>query len=65
VKISIELSEEQSKILQDAADRLGLKPEKLARASLVDLMGLLPEDFQQAADYVLKKNEALSRRLSG
>jgi len=32
---------------------LGLKPEELARASLADLLGLLQEDFQKAAGYVL------------
>jgi hypothetical protein len=64
VKIFIELTDEQAKILQNAADRLGLKPEELARASLADLMGLLQEDFQEAAGYVLKKNEELYRWLS-
>ena len=64
MKISIKLSSEQAKILQNAADRLGLKPEELARASLADLLGLLQEDFQKAAGYVLKKNEELYRRLS-
>lgn len=49
MRISLELSSEQAKILQDAADRLGLKPEELARASLADLIGLLQEDFQKAA----------------
>jgi len=64
MRISIELSSEQAKILQNAADRLGLKPEELARASLADLMGWLQEDFQKAAGYVLHKNEELYRRLS-
>lgn len=64
MRISIELSNEQARILQNAADRLGVKPEELARASLADLMGLLQEDFQKAADYVLRKNEGLYRRLS-
>jgi hypothetical protein len=64
VKVSIELSEEQAKILQDAADRLGLRPEELAQASLADLLGWLQADFQKAAGYVLNKNEELYRRLS-
>jgi hypothetical protein len=65
VKVSIELSEEQANILQDAADRLGLRPEELAQASLADLLGWLQADFQKAAGYVLQKNEELYRRLSG
>ena len=64
MKVSIELSEEQAKILQDAADRLGLRPEELAQASLADLLGWLQADFQKAAGYVLNKNEELYRRLS-
>jgi antitoxin FitA len=64
MRISIELSSQQAKILQNAADRLGLKPEELARASLADLMGLLQDDFQKAAAYVLNKNQELYRRLS-
>jgi hypothetical protein len=64
VKVSIELSEEQANILQDAADRLGLRPEELAQASLADLLGWLQADFQKAAGYVLNKNEELYRRLS-
>ncbi|RJR48123.1 MAG: DNA-binding protein [Deltaproteobacteria bacterium] len=64
VKISIELSEEQAKSPLNAADRLWLKPEELARASLADLLGWLQEDFQKAAGYVLKKNEELYRRLN-
>ena len=64
MKVSIELSEEQANILQDAADRLGLRPEELAQASLADLLGWLQADFQKAAGYVLNKNEELYRRLS-
>jgi len=41
-----------------------MKPEELAQASLADLLGLLPEDFQKAAGYVLQKNEELYRLVS-
>lgn len=64
MRISIELSKEQAKILQTTAERLGLRPEDLARASLADLVGLMQDDFQKAADYVLRKNQELYRRLS-
>jgi hypothetical protein len=64
MKISIELSQEQARIFQSTAERLGLNPEELARAGLADMLGVLQDDFQKAATYVLKKNQELYRRLS-
>ena len=64
MRISIDLSEEQGAVLKQAASRLGLKPEDLARAGLSDMLGFFQEDFQQAAGYVLEKNRELYRRLS-
>jgi hypothetical protein len=63
MKISIELTQEQARIFQSAAERLGLKPEELARAGLVDMLGMLQDDFQKAAEYVVNKNQELYRRL--
>ncbi|MGA9756366.1 MAG: hypothetical protein WBV23_14615 [Desulfobaccales bacterium] len=64
MKISIELSQEQARIFQSTAERLGLSPEELARAGLADMLGIFQEDFQKAAEYVLQKNQELYRRLS-
>ena len=64
MKISIELSQEQARIFQSTAERLGLNPEELARAVLADMLGILQDDFQEAAEYVLNKNQELYRRLS-
>ena len=49
MKISIELSQEQARIFQSTAERLGLNPEELARAGLADMLGVLQDDFQKAA----------------
>jgi hypothetical protein len=35
----------------------------LARAGLADMLGVLQDDFQKAAAYVLNKNQELYRRL--
>ena len=64
MKISIELSKEQAELLRSAAERLGVRPEDLARAGVTDLLRQPEEDFQTAAAHVLRKNEELYRRLA-
>jgi hypothetical protein len=63
MKISIELTQEQARIFQSVAERLGLRQEELARAGLVDMLGMFQDDFQKAAEYVVNKNQDLYRRL--
>ena len=63
MRISIELSEEQAERLRSAAERLGVRPEDLARAGVADLLRRPDEDFQRAAEHVLRKNERLYERL--
>ena len=60
----IQLSSAQIERLRREAERLGLKPEELARAAIVDLLATTGEDFNTAAKRVLKKNEELYRRLA-
>ena len=60
----IELSPAQIERLRLEAERLGLKPEELARAAIADLLATTGEDFKAAAARVLKKNEELYRRLA-
>jgi len=62
--ITIELQEQQIARLQEIASRLGVSIEALARVSIEDLLAAPDERFEQAADYVLKKNEDLYRRLA-
>jgi hypothetical protein len=64
MRLSIELSEEQAQRLRNAAERLGVRPEDLARAGVADLLRQPEEDFQRAAEHVLRKNEELYRRLA-
>jgi len=60
----IQLSSAQIERLRLEAERLGLKPEELARAAIVDLLATTGEDFNTAAERVLEKNEELYRRLA-
>jgi hypothetical protein len=64
MKLSIDLTPAQAERLRQEADRLGLAPEDLARAVIIDLLASTGEDFKAAADRVLKKNEELYRRLA-
>ena len=61
--VAIDISEEQSRKLKSEAERLGLTPEQLAKAAVVDLLDR-KEDFDDAAAYVLAKNAELYKRLS-
>jgi len=64
MKLSIELSPAQAERLRVEAERLGLTPETLARAAIVDLLATPSEDFNAAVERVLRKNEELYRRLA-
>ena len=60
--VSFNLSESQAQKLQSEADRLGVKPDDLARAAVADLLATRDEDFRAAAERVLKKNAELYER---
>lgn len=62
--ITITLSDEHMLRLRKAAERYGVSPEELARVSIEELIARPDEEFEQAARYVLKKNEELYRRLA-
>ena len=62
--LTIPLSEDRLEHLKVLAQLAGVLPEELARASLEEWLGRPREDFQRAADYVLKKNAELYRRLA-
>jgi hypothetical protein len=64
MKLSIELSAAQAERLRHEAERLGLSPEDLARAVVVDVLAVPAEDFKAAADRVIRKNQELYRRLA-
>lgn len=62
--LNLELDEQQTQRLQDAALRLNVSMKELASAAINDLIAKLDSDFEQAADRVLKKNAELYRRLA-
>lgn len=62
--ITIALSEERAKKLQELSSRLHTTPEELVRVSVEELLARSDEQFQQALDRVLNKNAELYRRLS-
>jgi predicted transcriptional regulator len=62
--ITINLTDEHLSRLRKIAARFGLSPEELARVSIEELIAQPDEEFEQAADYVLKKNAELYRRLA-
>ena len=64
MKLSLEIPEEEAKQLREAADRLGVAVEQLARAAITDLAGQQAADFDQVAARILAKNKELYRRLS-
>ena len=62
--ITIPLSDDNLERLRTLADRAGVRPEDLARAGLEEWLSRPGEDFGAAADYVLRKNAELYRRLA-
>jgi len=62
--ITIALSEERAKRLQELASRFHIAPEELVRVSVEELLARPDDQFQQALDRVLKKNAELYRRLA-
>jgi hypothetical protein len=64
MKLAIELTESQAQRLREEAGRLGVAPEELARAAVSDLLSAQGDEFQRAAELVLRKNQELYRRLA-
>lgn len=62
--LTITVSDERLEQLREAAARLGISPEDLARAGVEDLLARPDEALQQAVDYVVRKNADLYRRLA-
>jgi len=62
--LPVELTESQLESLRQRAKALGISPEQLAAAAVVDLVAKPAEDFEQAAARVLSKNAELYRRLA-
>jgi hypothetical protein len=61
--ITINIPEEQLQQLQVIAQANGISLEELLCATIEDWLNYPKSDFEQAANYVLKKNSELYRRL--
>ena len=62
--VTIPLSEEQMRRLQELARASQVPAEELLRARVEEWLDRPEEEFRRAADYVLRKNEGLYRRLA-
>jgi predicted transcriptional regulator len=62
--ITIELPNERLQKLREMAQRLGVSMEELVRVSVEDMLTQPEEQFRKAAQYVLKKNKELYKRLA-
>jgi antitoxin FitA len=62
--ITVALPEERLVELHEKARQLGVVPEELVRVSIEELLTRPEAEFEQAANYVLKKNAELYRRLA-
>lgn len=64
MKLAVELTEAETRRLQEAAAQLGVEPAELARAAISELLSTPDEAFRAAADHVLRRNQELYRRLA-
>jgi hypothetical protein len=64
VKLAIDLSPAQADLLRERAKTLGVPPEELARAALVDILAAPADDFREVAENLLVRNAELYRRLA-
>lgn len=62
--ITIPMSDERLRELQETALRLKVSPEELVLVSIEELLTRPTDTFQQAIDYILKKNAELYKRLA-
>jgi hypothetical protein len=62
--ITIQLPDERMQQLQKLAQEANVLPEELLRARVEEWLNSPAQEFLQAAQYVLKKNEELYRRLA-
>lgn len=62
--ITIELPSERLQKLQEMSLKFGVSMEELVRVSVEDMLTQPEEQFRKAAQYVLKKNAELYKRLA-
>ena len=63
MKVAIDFDDKQSARLSSEAAKLGISPEDLAKAAVIDALDR-QEELEDAVAYVLGKNAELYERLS-
>jgi hypothetical protein len=62
--LNLEFDDQQTQRLREAAQRLNVSVDELAKAAINDLLAKPESDFERAASHILKKNAELYRRLA-
>lgn len=62
--ITISLSDDRLRKLQEMATQFNVAPEELARAGIEEFLARPEEELNRALDYVLNKNRELYQRLA-
>lgn len=64
MRISVNLSEEEARLLGAAASRMGILPEGLIRAVLSDFLGGAEseDETQRVGEWIFKQNKDLYRK---
>ena len=62
--LELQLPEQTSLKLKEAAERLNISPEQLSILVIEEKLAQLKEEFGRSAKHVLQKNAVLYRRLS-
>ena len=62
--ITITLPDDRLLKLKERASHFNISPEELVQASIEELLTRPDEAFQDAVDYILKKNAELYQRLA-
>lgn len=62
--LTVSISDDRFAKLKDVAGQLRVTPEELVAASIEDLLARPADSFEEAVEYVLKKNAELYRRLA-
>jgi hypothetical protein len=64
MKITVDVTADQERQLQEVARRLSIPVHELAAAAVRDLLAHGSDDFDRVASRVLEKNSELYRRLA-
>jgi len=64
MSLTVELTAEQARRLDERARELGVDAGELAKAAVIDLLSRPADDFDRAVSLVLEKNHQLYRRLN-